>query len=118
MYEVFERLCKERSVTPYKISKATGITQTSLSNWKNGKSELSPAGYRKLADYFGVSLDYLMTGEEQEYYINPEAAEIAQQIFEKKGLRTLFDAAKDASPEVLKLTVELLERMKGANPDA
>lgn len=38
MYEVFEQLLQKFGVTPYKISKQTGVTQTTLSNWKNGKS--------------------------------------------------------------------------------
>lgn len=38
MYEVFEQLLQKFGVTAYKISKQTGVTQTTLSNWKNGKS--------------------------------------------------------------------------------
>lgn len=44
-----------------------------------------------------------MTGKEKEdgprYYINDETAAIAQDIFENKELRLLFDAARDAEPE-------------------
>lgn len=51
-----------------------------------------------------------MTGEEradtQEYYINPETAAIAQDIFENKELRLLFDAARDAAPEELRAEIE------------
>ena len=46
-----------------------------------------------IADYFNVSVDYLMTGEENEsekYYLNEET-KVAQEIFENKELRTLFD---------------------------
>ena len=34
MYERFEQLLQKRGVTPYKVSKETGVTQTSLSNWR------------------------------------------------------------------------------------
>lgn len=67
MYEVFEQLLQKFGVTPYKISKQTGVTQTTLSNWKNGKSTPSNSNLQKIADYFGVSVDYLMTGEEKDY---------------------------------------------------
>lgn len=50
--------------------------------------------------------------------MNPETAEIAQQLFEDKDLRVLFDAARDSSPEDLQMAAELLRRLKGANPDA
>ena len=115
MYEVFEQLLQKFGVTPYKISKETGVTQTSLSNWKNGKSKPSTPTLQKIADYFGVSVDYLMTGEEKDgdkYYINEETAEMAQALFENRDLRVLFDAAKDASPEDLKTTYDMLMALK------
>ena len=70
---------------------------------------------QKIADYFGVSVDYLMTGEEKDgdkYYINEETAEMAQALFENRDLRVLFDAAKDASPEDLKTTYDMLMALK------
>lgn len=110
MYEIFERLCKERGVTPYRVSEATGIKTSSLSGWKAGKFTPKQEKLKKIADYFGVSIEYLMTGEEKErdgYYINPEAAEMAQQIYDNKDLRLLFDVAKDVTPEQLKLLHDL-----------
>ena len=35
-----------------------------LSDWKNGKTTPKQDKLLKIADYFGVSLDYLMTGKE------------------------------------------------------
>lgn len=64
MYEIFEQLCQKRNVTPYKVSKLANVTQTALSNWKTGKSTPSAKTLQKLADFFNVSIDYLMTGEE------------------------------------------------------
>lgn len=66
MYSVFEQLLQKYGVTPYKVSKETGITQASLSTWKNGKSVPSSETLQKVADYFGVTVDYLMTGKEQD----------------------------------------------------
>ena len=65
MYEVFEQLLQKHGVSPYKVSKDTGVTQTSLSNWKTGKSTPTTKTLQRLADYFGVTLDYLMTGKEE-----------------------------------------------------
>ena len=65
MYEVFEQLLQKYGVTSYKVSKETGVTQTSLSNWKSGRNTPSTKTLQKIADYFGVSVDYLMTGKEE-----------------------------------------------------
>ncbi|MFQ9509533.1 MAG: helix-turn-helix domain-containing protein [Lachnospiraceae bacterium] len=66
MYSVFEQLLQKFGVTAYKVSKETGVTQASLSTWKSGKSTPSSETLQKIANYFGVTIDYLMTGEEAE----------------------------------------------------
>ena len=106
MYEIFSELLQRYGVTPYKVSKQTGVSQSTLSDWKRGISTPKQDKLQKIADYFGVSLEYLMTGEEKEggekYYLNEETAQVAQEIFENKELRALFDVQKDMEPEDLK----------------
>lgn len=65
MYEVFEQLLQKYDITPYKVAKEAGVTQTALSNWKLGKSTPTTQTLQKIADYFGVTIDYLMTGKEE-----------------------------------------------------
>ena len=66
MYSVFEKLLKDRGITAYKVAKDTGVTTATLSSWKTGRYEPKPEKLKIIADYFGVSVDYLMTGEEKE----------------------------------------------------
>ena len=65
MYEVFEQLLQKYGITAYKVSKDTGITQSTLSDWKRGRSTPKTDNMKKIADYFGVSVEYLMTGIEE-----------------------------------------------------
>lgn len=60
MYEIFERLLKETGITAYKVSKDTGISQTTLSDWKRGRSVPKTEKLQIIADYFDVSLDFLL----------------------------------------------------------
>lgn len=116
MYEIFEKLCEENGVTPYRVCKETGITTATISNWKAGRYAPKQDKLQKIAEFFGVSIEYLMTGEEKDnnnkYYLNEETAEMAQALFENHDLRVLFDAAKDASPEDLKTTYDMLMALK------
>ena len=66
MYEVFEQLLQKHNITAYKVAKETGVTQTALSNWKSGRSTPTTKTLKKIADYFGVTVDYLMTGKEEQ----------------------------------------------------
>ena len=65
MYEIFEHLLQKYGVTSYKVAKEAGVTQTALSNWKSGRSTPTIKTLQKIADYFGVTVDYLMTGKEE-----------------------------------------------------
>lgn len=60
MYEIFEQLLRAAGITAYKVSKDTGISQTTLSDWKRGRSTPKTEKLQTLADYFDVSLDYLL----------------------------------------------------------
>ena len=63
MYEIFEKLLSEYGVTAYRVSKETGVTTATLTSWKQGKYTPKPEKLQKIADYFGVSIEYLMTGK-------------------------------------------------------
>ncbi len=65
MYEIFEQLLQKYGVTSYKVAKEAGVTQTALSNWKSGRSTPTVKTLQKIADYFGVTVDYLMTGKDE-----------------------------------------------------
>ncbi len=116
MYEIFEELCEKFRVTPYRVCKETGISTGTISNWKAGR--YTPKGDKliKIAEYFGVSLEYLTTGKEPEdgpvYYLNDETAQVAQEIFENRDLKMLFDASRGSSPEDLRLATDLLTALK------
>lgn len=115
MYEIFEQLLHSYGISAYKFCKETGISQSTISTWKSKKNLISGEIAKKIADYFGVTVDYLMTGEEKEgdkYYLNDDTAAMAQKLFENKDLKVLFDAAQDATPEDLKTTYDMLMALK------
>ncbi len=60
MYETFEKLLIMNNVTAYKVSKDTGIPYSALSEWKMGRSTPKQDKLMKIAEYFGVSIDYLL----------------------------------------------------------
>ena len=64
MYEIFLKLLEEHHVTDYKVGKETGIGASTFSDWKSGRSQPKKEKLQKIADYFGVSIDYLMAGKE------------------------------------------------------
>lgn len=61
-YQYFEQLLKMDGSTVYRVSKETGISASTFTDWKNGRSVPKADKLKKIAEYFGVSLDYLLNG--------------------------------------------------------
>lgn len=60
MYERFEKMRTDKGVTVADVSRATGITESTLSNWKKRGGNISIDNAVKLAKYFGTSVDALI----------------------------------------------------------
>ena len=100
------KLRDARNMKDADVARETGITKSTFSDWKNGRSNPKDAKLQKIADLFGVSVEYIRTGKEKDdgekYYLNEETAQVAQEIFENKELRALFDVQKDMDAEDLR----------------
>ena len=116
MYSIFEELLQKHGVSTYKVSMETGIAQSIFSSWKRGISKPKQDKMQKIADYFNVSVNYLMTGKEKEggetYYLNDETKEIAQEIFENKELRMLFDVTRKSTPQRLMAYYNMIKELE------
>ncbi len=116
MYEIFEKLLKEHGVTAYRVAKETGVTTATLTSWKQGKYTPKPEKMQKIADYFGVSLAYLMTGKEEtekEPKLKPkdqkdikEILANTEQLLKQDGL--MFDG-DPASPEAIESILSAMQ---------
>lgn len=60
MYSKYEELLKKSGETSYQVSKATGVGQNTLSNWKTGRSQPKIGKLQKIADHFGVPVTYFL----------------------------------------------------------
>ncbi len=59
-YKIFENLLKMNKTTVYRVSKATGISASTFTDWKTGRSIPKLDKIKLIADHFGVSLDYMI----------------------------------------------------------
>lgn len=64
MYTKFVQLLQERNITPYKVSKDTGISQSTLSDWKTGRAKPKIDKIVILAHYFGVPIEFFVEKKE------------------------------------------------------
>ena len=60
LYEKFQKLLDERGLTAYRVSKDTGIANSTLTEWKNGKYTPKVDKLLVLSEYFQVPLEYFV----------------------------------------------------------
>ena len=58
--ERLKELKKDSGLSNMKIAKAIGVGDTTICRWENGKADIKSKELVKLAQFFGVSTDYLV----------------------------------------------------------
>ena len=86
MYEIFEKLLKGRGITAYRFCKDTGVSTSTISTWKKKNSKIGMDLAETISNYFGVSIDYLMTGKEDEQKEKDNTGDLKQKFEELKEL--------------------------------
>lgn len=65
-YDIYCKLCEDHGEKPFSLPLKLGMKSNSaVAQWKNG-SVPRKAMLEKIADYFGVTVGYLLDGEEKE----------------------------------------------------
>lgn len=85
MYEIYQRILDEKGLKNSDVSRGTGISNMTLSDWKRGISTPKQDKMIKIAKFLDVSVEYLMTGKEPEadYLYNDENADLLIEITSK-----------------------------------
>lgn len=60
----FQQLCQNVSKSPNGVAKELGLSSGTVTFWKNGKIPKSDT-LKKIADYFGVTVDYLLGNDQK-----------------------------------------------------
>lgn len=109
------RLIEERNLKQAEIAEYIGVSPQTFNTWVKGIAFPRMGKVQKIVDFFNVPKSYLIEehpDDEPTYYIKPEAAEAAKELYERDELRVLFDAARDVSAEDIRYVATLLEKLK------
>ena len=80
--ENLRRLMAERRVTAKVIADATGIPNSTLSEWTGGRTPKLGDDVLKLARFFGVPIEFFLTGKNAE-------AEVIEDFLREDGFATI-----------------------------
>lgn len=116
VFDRIEQLRKTQNLSQGKLEKELGFSNGSISKWRN--STPTYERLQKVADYFGVSVEYLMTGEtpeekkdvtltrRDERDIEKILDQTREQLLSQEGL--MFDG-QPASPEAVESILSAMQ---------
>lgn len=116
-YENFQKLCEQAGVTPGEVSRHTGVASSTLTMWKQGAYTPKADKLKRIADYFGVTLEYLQTGVEGEndHFITEDVSRIARSISDNQDLMDMFGIAVELSKPDIEMATGLMKRLLSYN---
>lgn len=105
-YEIIKKLCDERGIALTALEKELEFGRGSLGKLKSGGTS-SAKRLQKVADYFGVSINYLVTGDNTPTAEKPQLNQKDERDIAKRLESTL--AALDENQEALMFSGEPLD---------
>lgn len=117
LYETISSLCEQKGIKPGRMCNDLGISRGTITDLKAGrKQSLSAETLSKIANYFDVSIDFLLGNEQKETPLingDEELTEYLEELKNRPEMRMLFSLAKGASKEDVEKAVRIVEAALG-----
>ena len=109
-YDQFKLLCENKGVSCNKAALDMGLSNATPTKWK--KSGATPSGgtLNKIADYFGVTVDYLLGNTEQKE--NTPAKEGERNITLDDFTYAMYEESKELTAENKQKLLEMAQFFK------
>ncbi len=112
--DTFDRitnLLQENGMTQADLSRATGISTGLISQWKKRMQSPSTEKLKLIADYFNVTVDYLLGNVQESTSSTPNTQK--EELLDSGFFRVMQDAQnRGYSPEDLELVLDFLDRAR------
>lgn len=122
--EKLKKLRKEKKVTQEQLAKIIGVERSSIGKYETG-TQPSTDIMKRIADYFGVTVDYLLGREEtKKAPVSPavttedeELMEYLEELRSRPEMRMLFSLSKNATKEDVEDAVRIIEALRKGRRD-
>ena len=93
-------LIETKEITQQQFLKDMGFNKSTLNDWKSGRSKSYKKYIDKIADYFGVPIDYILDREEATYQPQVFSEQLADII---KCYNSLSKSGKEKAHEYMQM---------------
>lgn len=95
------------------LAEKLGLSTSTIGMYESGKREPNFEIEEKIADLFNTDLNTLRGHEnEPSYYINDDAKDLAQFLYDNPEYKVLFDATRNVKKEDIEFVKQMLDRFK------
>ena len=113
--ERLKLLRSEKKLTQKELAEKLGLNNTStISKYESGDAMPSIEIIDKVADLFGVTVDYLMGRTDER---GDTTEELLEMLRTNPEYKILFDIYKNATPAEIRQLIAIHKAMKATNPD-
>ncbi|MGL5436313.1 MAG: helix-turn-helix domain-containing protein [Lachnospiraceae bacterium] len=98
------------------IAQKLGVAKSTISMYEMGNREPDLKTLESIASLFHVDMNFLLGKEPEEvtaYYLNDEAREMAEFMFNNPEYKVLFDASRKIKKEDIEFVKQMMNRMRG-----
>lgn len=119
LYERLDSLCKEHGIKGGRMCVDLGISKSLMTDLKSGRKKgINAETAQKIADYFGVSVGYLLGKEERAAFkvVNPvEDAELHAEMIMNSEFTYFYDAFQGLDDNQRRIVMELMDTFNAQN---
>ncbi|BBG63565.1 helix-turn-helix domain-containing protein [Phascolarctobacterium faecium] len=112
-------LLDENKINQSELAEMLQVSESTVGKWLLKKALPRMGIIEKLSSIFNCPKSYLLEENEtrRSYYLNPEAAKMAQEIYDNPQYKVLFDATKKLKPESIKEVMKFIDYQKAKEED-
>ncbi len=112
----------ENQMTQAELANKLGVGTTSVYNWCNGIKSPRMDKVDAMCDLFHCNRSDLIEDKkepspEEQYYLDPDARDMAQFLFENPEYKVLFDASRKVKKEDIEFVKQMIDRIRGGSDD-
>lgn len=108
MLEKIKKLCAVNGMSVSQLEQTLGLSNKAIYRWDTSKPSIDRV--KAVADYFGVTVDYLLSDEKQ----LDEKEELLERAFaDNPDMRILFKVLEKCSPAEIKTAIRLIQALRG-----
>lgn len=120
---IFKRIRERSGLTQQQMADKLGISRSAIGMYEKGEREPNFETLELIADTFNVDMNFLLGKKPttevipDTYYLDKEAREAAQFLYENPDYKVLFDASRKVKKEDIDFVKQMIDRMTSRGDD-